>query len=411
MPPQFDPADLARILPPAGRTLVGGCSAESLLLADAVAAAGDALGDMTFTGIFVPGLNRRTYAASPATRIETFFLTPELKALGGQVDFLPHCYQDIGRRLAAVPIDAALFMVSPPDERGMCSFGPAVDFLADLWPRIPVRIAHINPLLPRTQGHAGIPFEALTAIVEAPQEPLGIAARDDDKAASIAAHVAPLVADGSTIQTGLGSVPDAVLRALTGRRGLRVHSGLIGDGILDLLEADALAPGQSVTAGVAIGSPRLYAAIGGPCFAFQPVSVTHDLRTVAAIPRFVAINSAIEVDLFGQAYAECGPAGFMSGPGGASDFARAARAGGGLRIVTMAATGKGGISRIVAPGAGRGPVSLGVMDTDIVVTEHGAADLRGRTHQGRARALIAVAAPDHRDILVEAWRRTEATLS
>ena len=116
--------------------------------------AGDALGAMTFTGIFVPGLNTRTYLANPDCRVETFFLTPELKAAGGAVKFLPLCYADILARLRSVRIDAALFMATPPDARGNCSFGPVVDFLADLWPSIPVRIAHINPRLPRVREFA-----------------------------------------------------------------------------------------------------------------------------------------------------------------------------------------------------------------------------------------------------------------
>jgi acyl-CoA hydrolase len=119
----------------------------------------------------------------------------------------------------------------------------------------------------------------------------------------------------------------------------------------------------------------------------------------------VAINSALEVDLFGQTYAELGPNGLMSGPGGASDFARGVWAAGGLRIVALAASGsKGKVSRIVAPGEAIGPVSLGRMDTDVVVTEFGAADLRGLDHHERARALISIALPDHRDRLAQQWQ-------
>jgi acyl-CoA hydrolase len=130
---------------------------------------------------------------------------------------------------------------------------------------------------------------------------------------------------------------------------------------------------------------------------------------VASIDRFVAVNSAIEVDLFGQVYAEMTPEGLTSGPGGASDFARAAWCGGGLRIIALPATAaRGTISRIVGPNAGAGPVSLGRMDTDVVVTENGAADLRGLTHRDRARALINVAAADHRTELMRCWAAFEA---
>jgi acyl-CoA hydrolase len=401
----FELADLASVLPPGGRTLVAGASGESLLLAEAVAAAGDLLGAMTFTGIFVPGLNRRTYLANPGCRVETFFMTPELKVAANSVDFLPLCYSDILTRLRTIKIDAALMMVAPPDENGLCSFGPCVDFLAEIWPSIPVRIAHINPLMPVTRGHAGIPASAITAFVEGEQPLLGDAEGGSDPVAdAIARHIAPFVPNGATLQTGLGKVPGAVLRALTGHRNLRIHSGLIGDAVVDLAAAGALASDPAITAGVAIGSDRLYRAVTGSTYRFQPVSVTHGAGVVAEIPDFIAINSALEVDLFGQAYAELGPKGLMSGPGGASDFARAARIGGGLRIAALGATAaKGEISRIVAPGAGMGPVSLGRMEVDIVVTEHGAADLRELTYAARANALIKVAAPDHRPGLSGAW--------
>ncbi len=162
-PRRLDPHDIASAPPPGGGTLVAGCSGESLLLAEAVMHAGDALGAMTFTDVFVPGLNTGAYLSNPECRVETFFLTPELKAAGSAVKFIPLCYADILARLRSVAIDAALFMTTTPDAHGSCGFGPAVDFLAELWPRIPVRIAHINPRLPRVESPCRIPFSALAA--------------------------------------------------------------------------------------------------------------------------------------------------------------------------------------------------------------------------------------------------------
>jgi acyl-CoA hydrolase len=262
--------------------------------------------------------------------------------------------------------------------------------------------------MPRTPGDPGIPFAELTATIEADQPLLTSEGGDDAVADVIATHIVPFVTDGATLQTGLGKVPDAVMRALTGRRNLRVHTGLMGDGLLDLVESGAV---EQAIVGVAIGSERLYRGLDHPAFQFRPVSVTHGPGALAAIANLVTINSAIEVDLFGQAYAELTPKGLMSGPGGASDFARGARPGGGIRIVALpASAGRGSISRIVAPGAGAGPVSLGRMDIDIVVTEHGAADLRGLSHPARAGALIAIAAPDHRPALSAAWAEYFARL-
>jgi acyl-CoA hydrolase len=409
MPPlRLSGGDLARVLPPGGLTYVQGCSAESALWLEELGRTPDAWGEMTFTGIFVPGLNRSTYLAGERCRVRTFFLTPELRAAGDRVAFLPLCYGDILRHLRAQPIAAALFRVTPPDDDGRCSFGPVVDFLADLWPRIPIRIAQIDPRLPRTRGHRGIPFDQLTAVIERPEGAIASTEEAADPiSAAVASHVAGWIDDGATVQTGLGRIPGAILRALGDRRRLRIHSGLVGDGVLTLRDAGALAPGPSITAGVAIGSPALYAAIGEPEFRFEPVSHTHAAEVIAGLDRFVAINSALEVDLFGQAYAELTPKGLMSGPGGGSDFARGARLGGGLSIMALPSMARGA-TRIIAPQASRGPVSLGRFEIDLVATEQGVADLRGKTHAARAQALIAIAHPDHREDLSRRWAEVEA---
>lgn len=390
-------------LPRGERLLVQGCATESRLLADAVTAAGAALGAVTVTGIQVPGVNVRPILPGAEARFEAFLMTPELAAAGAQVDFLPLCYTDILRRLRTVPIGAALFAVSPPDADGRCSFGPTVDFLAELWPAIPRRVAHVNPLIPRVAGPT-IPYEALTVVATAP-EPLIALGEDavDPRTLAIAEHVAALIGDGATLQVGLGKLPGAILRALTDRRDLRIHSGLIGDAVLDLLAGGAIALGPDVTAGVAIGTQRLYDALPGSGIAFRPVSVTHDARTIAALPNFVAINSVMAVDLFGQGYSEVAGGVWNSGTGGATDFARGAMIGRGVRIVALPASARGA-SRIVPPGSAPGPVTLARTDIDIVVTEHGAADLRGLSHDRRAAALVAVASPDHRETLARAWR-------
>lgn len=405
------PGDLPGALPPGGLTLVSSCSAESDLLIDEVSEAGAALGDMTFSGIFVAGLNKATWNAGPQSRVLTFFQTPPLKREGSRSQFLPLCYQDILRLYRQKLPTAALFMCSPPDSNGNCSFGTETALIAALWREIPIRIAHINPLMPRTPGDPGIPFGELTAFFEGEQPlrqlPAGAA---DDASLAIASHIAALVPDGATLQTGLGKIPDAVLRKLTGHRNLRFHSGLIGDGALELVRSGAMAPGASALVGVAIGSNELYAGLDHPHFQFRPATVTHDPATLAAIDRLVTINSAIEVDLYGQVHSEASTHGFQSGPGGASDYARGARASnGGLRIIALPSEAKG-ISRIVGAGSGHGPVSLSRFDVDVIVTEHGAADLRNLGHEARAHALIAIAAPEHREPLARQWRDTMQAL-
>ncbi|MDP3674502.1 MAG: acetyl-CoA hydrolase/transferase C-terminal domain-containing protein [Novosphingobium sp.] len=403
--------ELAAVLPPGGMTLVSLCSAESDLLAAEVDAAGAALGDMDFAGIFVPGLNRHDWKAGPASRVTTFFQTPELRTRGAAARFLPLCYQDTLALIRQEQPRAALFMCAPPNDAGNCSFGTEVSLIAALWSEIPVRIAHINPAMPRTPGDPGIPFAELTACYEGAQMLRGMPeASADPVSARIAANVAALVPDGATLQTGLGKIPDAVLGALASHRDLRLHTGLAGDGALALVRSGAMAQGASALVGVAIGSPQLYAGLDDPHFQFRPVTVTHDPARLAGIERLVTINSAMAVDLFGQVYSEASSRGFQSGPGGASDYARGARVSpGGLRIVALPSAA-GATSRIVAPGDAHGPVSLSRFDVDVVVTEHGRADLRGKTYSERAAALIAIASPDHREALSRTWHPIAAQI-
>ncbi|MFP1644691.1 acetyl-CoA hydrolase/transferase C-terminal domain-containing protein [Pontitalea aquivivens] len=398
-PARIRPEQVFDHLPRSGTVWLHACSGDSSLIRAGLAGAGQDLSGLEFTGIFVPGLNPMAPLLAQGARFRTFFMMPEMLAAPAQVTFLPLPYRDIRRDLALNPPVAALFMVSPPDAEGNCSFGPVNDFLADIWDQIPVRIAHVNPRLPRTQGRS-IPYTQLTAVIEGDSELPESDPGTDVTSQAIAALAAEIIPEGATLQAGLGRVPEALLRGLTGHRNLAIHSGLIGVSTLNLLEAGALRARDPITAGVAIGTRRLYDAVSDPAFRFAPPSVTHDIREVSAIDKFVTVNSAIEVDLLGQAYAEATPKGFLSGPGGASDFAAGARGMDGLRIVALPATAaKGTVSRIVAPGAATGPVSLGRFDVDVVITEFGRADLRGLSHEGRRAALIAIAAPDHREAL------------
>lgn len=394
MPRVVASADIGSLLPQGALCWISACSAESAVFQEGLK--GLSRPDLTFTSIFVPGLNKPWYLLETGARVATFFMLPEFDG-NDRVDLLPLSYRDIRAWLAVHPPQAALVMVAPPDSDGRCSFGPVTDFIADLWERIPLLIGHINPSLPRTSGTPGIPLERFAAVVERrhplPESEPG----SDDVSVRMAAHAAAFVPDGATVQAGLGRAPEAVLRGLSGKRGLAVHSGLIGDSTLHLLNSGALRAERPITAGVAIGSRALYDAVSDPRFSFRPPSFTHDIATLATIGRLVTINSAIEVDLDGQAHSEATPSGFISGPGGASDFAAGARGDRGLRIVVLPSTAaKGAVSRIVRPSEAVGPVSLGRFDIDVVVTEHGAADLRGLSHAARRSALIAVADPVHR---------------
>lgn len=394
--------DIIAALPAGASVLVQGSAGESRALAQAVSRSPRT--DLSFAGVWLPGINGETYGAERGRRVTTFFLTPQLKAAGPSVEFLPLGYNDIRAYLQAQTFDAFIAMLAPADEAGVCSFGAAVDFIPELWPRVPMRIGHLNPLAPRTHGHEGVPRNALTHVLEQ-AEPLTNAPpdREDDVSRAIANHFAKLVPEAATLQAGIGKLPGACMRALKQRRGLRIYSGLIGDWALDLLEAGALADAPVVT-GLALGSERLYAALGSPRFEFRPVLRTHSPAELSKLQNFMTLNGALEVDLLGQVYSESGSDGLTSGPGGSLDFARGAKLANGLRVIVLPATAGEGVSRVVAPSRAKGPVTLSRFDVDVVITEHGAADLRGCEHSERARRLIAIAAPAHRDALAAAWK-------
>ncbi len=403
-PVRLERGRLAEVLRPDGLTLLSGCAAESTLFAEELAAADDRLGAMTFCATLVAGFNRRHWLVNDDAHMLTFFMTPQLREVRDRTTFLPLCYQDALAELRRRKPQAALISVAPPDADGNCSFGVQADFLPELWRDIPTLIAHINPAMPATRGES-IPFDRFTAFYEE-SEPLGTVApaAPDAMAQAIARHVAGFVTDGSTLQLGLGKIPSAICHALSDRRHLRLHTGVIDDSLLTLADAGALADAPPSIVGLAIGSARLYERIADLPVIFRPVGITHGTEQLGAIRNLVSINSAIEVDLFGQAYAELQQGMLMSGPGGASDFARGVRMAGGIRIIALPATAaQGAVSRIVGPEDAHGPVSLGRMDIDVIVTEHGAADLRGCTHDERARRLIAIADPAHRTTLNESW--------
>jgi len=404
-PLQIQPDDIAGLLKP-GVVLVSSTSTESVYFSKTFNEPNPKLPAVTVGGIFLPGLNKHAFDGNPQPRVLTSFMTPELAQSPDRVEFMPLCFGDLIPAIRARRPQAILMMLAPPDENGFCSFGADAHFLGDLWEDAPIRIAHINPNMKSTPGYPGVPFSKLTAYFEAPQDLLSQPTPQlDDKMKALGGHVAGWVDNGSTIQIGIGKVASAALQALRDHKNLRIFSGLIIDDVLDLFDAGALAPGNSVTAGVAIGSERLYSRIGKAPFVFHPVSTTHDLHTLSRQEKLVTINSAISVDLFGQAYSEATHKGPISGPGGATDFARGARAAGGLRIIALPSTAgrDGRISKICLPSEAFGPVSLSRMDIDVVVTEHGSADLRGKTIQTRAKALIDIAAPAHRESLARKW--------
>jgi acyl-CoA hydrolase len=307
------------------------------------------------------------------------------------------------------PIDAAVFQAAPPGSDGRCDLGPCTDLLPLVLQRRGIRlIAQINDRVPRCRDGFSVPLESLDAIyVE--ETGLPEVSPESDATSLIAEHAASLVDDGAVVQVGIGRLPDQVLRKLAGRKHLVLHGGTVTPAGLALLEAGSA---TSIVAGLGVGDAEFYGRVAASSkVAFRPVTYTHR-EGLAGVQRFVALNSALEVDLFGQVNNEIAPEGIVSAFGGANDFLRAAHMSpGGRAVVMLAATGsKGAASRIV-PRIDRSLVSVHRGDVDTVVTEQGIADLRGLDLDRRAAALVAIAAPQFRDGLAAEWMRMRSRLA
>jgi len=390
---------LVGLLRPGERVYLPGSGGEPLGLMQALSAGGTPL---AITASFVPGINPWPLADLPAGTVMTASFAhagpPEAQA-EGRMRHLPLSYAGFAAHLrGSGSFDTTIVHVGPPDAEGACSLGIAVEFTLMAIAASRRVLAVVNPRMPAITGAPSLPLASFAgwALHDAPLRKYDVGTPSAE-AGAIAAHVAAFVQDGATIQTGLGKVPDALLRGLTDRRNIKLHSGMLSDGVIALAGAGALDPDWAHTSCVHVGSNAYYQWLAGR----RDIGVagcdhTHDPAVLAALPGLVAVNAALSVDLFGQANLEMLDGRMVSGVGGAADFARAAAlAPGGLSIVALPSTaGRSQVSRIVP--RLDGVCSLPRQDVEVVVTEHGAADLRGCSVVERAERLVAVAAPAHR---------------
>ena len=337
----------------------------------------------------------------------------------GRADYTPVFLSEIEGlfETGAMPIDAAIIHVSPPDSHGYCSLGVGVDTTMTAVKCAKYVVAQVNDQMPRTYGDTFVHVSRIDAFVEI-SAPICEAHKVEitDVHRGIAKHVASLIEDGSTLQTGIGGIPDAVLPFLTDRKDLGIHSELVGDGVIPLIEAGIINGARKnflprkVVVGFVLGSRRLFDYVNeNPIFEFRQTAFTNDPVRIGLNDNMVAINSALQVDLTGQVCSDSVGTYFYSGIGGQVDFLRgASRSKGGKPILALPATAKNDtISRIVPmldPGAGV-VTSRGLIR--YVVTEYGIAYLHGKTIRQRAEALINIAHPKFREQLYDYCERTK----
>lgn len=400
-------AAFRKSLPAKPRIYINGCAGEAVGLAEAMADAPELAAGVTFVGAWVPGINLTDWASLHAeAQAETTFLPPSLRPSfeDGRTRILPMAYSATWDWICTTPLDGAVLMVSPPDNDGNVSLGISPDFGPAILARtnLPV-LGILNPQMPAVPNSVTVHQSRFAALVEHERALIEVAPqRLAPGFQRIAAHVAGLVPERGVLQFGIGNVQQAVLAAVSGLRGVSIHSGIVSDPVADLLDTDDT---LRVATGVAVGTKRLYDRLAKETrVRFLPVSETHFVHKLAAISRFTAINSVIEVDLFGQANAEFIGGRQVSGTGGLTDFLRGARASeGGVGITALLSTAQSGaVSRIV-PRLPQVATSVTRADMDWVVTEHGAVRLHGLDLDGRASALISIADPAHQAALANAW--------
>jgi acyl-CoA hydrolase len=406
-----DRLDLAAYLKPGDSIVFGQACGEPCTLVQGLVAQGRDIGGLSafigssFSGLFTP--DHQNFEMRSMGAIGS------LQSLGkaGKLAVIPMHMSEIGPAISAgtLKCDVAMIQVSPANAKGYHSCGLVSDHIRAAVRSARVVIAEVNECVPYTYGEAVHASEIDVAVpVVRPAVQLSSTGADQITKA-IAGHCAGFIDDGCVIQTGVGALPDAILRKVGDRRDLGIHSGMLGEGFVDLVEAGVITnarkeidTGISI-AGALVGTDRLYRfADRNPAIKMAPATYTHNAAVIVQLANFVAINSAVEVDLTGQVNAEAIDGAFLGATGGLVDFTRAAaQSPGGRSITALPATARGGsASRIVATLSG--PVTVPRSDADVIVTEFGVAELKGCSLAERARRMVRIAHPDFQRDLDEA---------
>jgi acyl-CoA hydrolase len=404
--------DLSRYIAGGSGVWWGQASAEPTVLVHALLDQADRIGPLrAFCGLSWD--DRLTRELPTSITLSSYGALGALHRLSrqGRLNVLPCNYSALPRLFAegALPCDVGLVQVSPPDRDGLCTLGVGVDYAADALAHTPVLIAEVNQRMPATSGGPRLPLARFSAVVESDRPLPEAPERPSDLAQQvIGRQVAALVEDGDTIQLGVGTLPSAILQALSGHADLGVHSGMISEAAMTLVDKGVITGARKeidagvIVTGTALGTQELYQRVPELPIEFRAASYTHSPRVLAGLRSFVAINGAIEVDLSGQIGAEVRRGSYVGAVGGHTDFCRAASTTGARSIIALRV--RSGEEAAIKPVLQGGSVTTPRSDVDYVVTEYGTARLRGASLAQRADRLIAIAAPEHRDDLERAAR-------
>ncbi len=401
--------------------LTGNCSVPRTVLGALTARAPDLTGVEIIQVLTIGPADYVAPEMEGHLRVNTLFISDNVRQAvnEGRADFTPCFLSEIPGlfKSGRLPLDVALIQVSPPDEHGFCSFGVEVGVTKSAAQYAKRIIAEVNPHMPRTLGDSFIHISKLSIMVPVDYKlPESHMASTDPVTECIADYVATLIPDAATLQTGIGAIPDAVLKRLNNHKDLGIHTELFSDGVIDLVnrgiingEKKSLHPGK-IVAGFMLGTQRLYDFVNdNPIIELHPTEYVNDPFVIAQNDRMVAINSAIEIDLTGQVCSDSIGPRMYSGVGGQIDFIYgAARSKGGVPIIAMPAVLRKKDGSAATKIVGMLKQGAGVVTTRnhvrYVVTEFGVADLYAKTLGQRAQALIAIAAPEFREELERAAR-------
>ena len=409
--------EVVQQLRPGMTVFVAGATAEPGAILEALDRNPERCAGIRFVSVSIPGINDVDFSRlHDDCKATAFFATQGNRdaIASGRIDFMPMHYRSIFDYLAAQSFDVVVAQIPPPGDESF-SIGVCADFLPAVLDNATLFVGEVNKQQPAPADSPTWPVSRLDMAIEC-DRPVGMLAETETDAAAIdiGRHVAEIIEDGDCLQVGIGSISSAILAALDNKNDLGVHSGLVSDGMMALaLAGNINGRNKNIDTGrvvscTTLGSRALLDWVGSaPELRFQAVNYTHDIGVIRQLDQFVSINSAMQVDLFGQVNSDMLNGRQLSGTGGAVDMMRAAKLSkGGRSIIALKATAKGGtISRIVATLTSDTAATILRTDVDYVVTEFGARRIGQMSVTQRVEALIEIAAPQFRAQLQEDWAR------